>query len=91
MDGSTAKPAVRTDVRFGTSYPYNQDSSHHHALSHSSTLPLCSIFPSSSATATKKESFYSEKEDKDEQKEFETGPLSILMNSVKQNTQVDTR
>ncbi|CAM9230270.1 unnamed protein product, partial [Ectocarpus fasciculatus] len=28
------------------------------------------------------------KEDKDEQKEFETGPLSILMNSVKQNTQV---
>jgi hypothetical protein len=36
----------------------------------------------------KKESFYSVKEDKDEQKEFETGPLSILMNSVKQNTQV---
>ena len=36
----------------------------------------------------KKESFYSTKEDKDEQKEFETGPLSILMNSVKQNTQV---
>jgi hypothetical protein len=28
------------------------------------------------------------KEDKDEQKEFETGPLSILMQSVKQNTQV---
>ena len=36
----------------------------------------------------KKESFYSVKEDKDEQKEFETGPLSILMQSVKQNTQV---
>jgi small nuclear ribonucleoprotein D2 len=36
----------------------------------------------------KKESFYSVKEDKDEQKEFETGPLSILMHSVKQNTQV---
>lgn len=36
----------------------------------------------------KKESFFSVKEDKDEQKEFETGPLSILMNSVKQNTQV---
>lgn len=28
--------------------------------------------------------------DADEQKEFETGPLSILLNSVKQNTQVDT-
>lgn len=36
----------------------------------------------------KKESFFAVKEDKDEQKEFETGPLSILMNSVKQNTQV---
>lgn len=35
----------------------------------------------------KKEGFYSVKEDKDEQKEFETGPMSILMNSVKQNTQ----
>jgi len=37
----------------------------------------------------KKESFYSVKEDKDETKEFETGPLSILMQSVKQNTQVN--
>eukprot|EP01040_Poterioochromonas_malhamensis_P008821 gene8821-9556_t len=27
-------------------------------------------------------------EERDEQKEFETGPLSILMQSVKQNTQV---
>jgi hypothetical protein len=36
----------------------------------------------------KKDSFFSVKEDKDEQKEFETGPLSILMQSVKQNTQV---
>lgn len=36
-----------------------------------------------------KESFYSVKVDKDEEKEFETGPLSILMHSVKQNTQVD--
>lgn len=27
-------------------------------------------------------------EEKDEQKEFETGPLSVLMQSVKQNTQV---
>jgi hypothetical protein len=27
-------------------------------------------------------------EDKDEQKEFETGPMSVLMHSVKQNTQV---
>jgi hypothetical protein len=32
--------------------------------------------------------FFSVKEDKDEQKEFETGPLSVLMQSVKQNTQV---
>lgn len=32
--------------------------------------------------------FYSTKEDKDEQKEFETGPMSVLMQSVKQNTQV---
>ncbi len=55
----------------------------------SSTFCTCSILCSSSATATKKESFYSEKEEKDEQKEFETGPLSILMNSVKQNTQVN--
>ena len=38
--------------------------------------------------ADKKESFYSVKEDKDENKEFETGPMSILMQSVKQNTQV---
>jgi small nuclear ribonucleoprotein D2 len=38
--------------------------------------------------AGKKDSFYAEKEEKDEQKEFETGPLSILMTSVKQNTQV---
>lgn len=36
-----------------------------------------------------KGSFYSEKVDKDEEKEFETGPLSILMHSVKQNTQVN--
>lgn len=36
----------------------------------------------------KKEPFYSIKEDKDEQKEFETGPLSVLMHSVKHNTQV---
>jgi hypothetical protein len=36
----------------------------------------------------KKEAFYSVKEDKDEQKEFETGPLSVLMQSVQQNTQV---
>jgi small nuclear ribonucleoprotein D2 len=35
-----------------------------------------------------KESFFSVKVDKDEEKEFETGPLSILMHSVKQNTQV---
>lgn len=28
------------------------------------------------------------KEDRDEQKEFETGPLSVLMQSVKNNTQV---
>eukprot|EP01039_Chlorochromonas_danica_P006489 gene6487-7154_t len=27
-------------------------------------------------------------EERDEQKEFETGPLSVLMQSVKQNTQV---
>lgn len=27
-------------------------------------------------------------EEKDEQAEFETGPLSVLMQSVKQNTQV---
>lgn len=39
----------------------------------------------------KKEPFFSVKEDKDEQKEFETGPLSILMQSVKQNTQVSER
>ena len=38
--------------------------------------------------ADKKETFWSVKEDKDEQKEFETGPLSVLMHSVKQNTQV---
>ena len=38
--------------------------------------------------STKKEAFYSIKEDKDEQKEFETGPLSVLMQSVQQNTQV---
>ena len=35
-----------------------------------------------------KGSFFSEKEDKDEQQEFETGPMSILMQSVKMNTQV---
>lgn len=28
-------------------------------------------------------------EERDEQKEFETGPLSVLMQSVKQNSQVD--
>lgn len=28
------------------------------------------------------------KEDKDEQKEFETGPMSVLVHSVKNNTQV---
>jgi hypothetical protein len=39
-------------------------------------------------SAAGKGSFYSEKVDKDEEKEFETGPLSILMHSVKQNTQV---
>jgi len=27
-------------------------------------------------------------EEKDEQKEFETGPMSVLMQSVKNNTQV---
>jgi hypothetical protein len=27
-------------------------------------------------------------EERDEQKEFETGPLSVLLQSVKQNTQV---
>ena len=32
--------------------------------------------------------FYSSKEDKDEKEEFETGPLSVLMQSVKNNTQV---
>ena len=32
--------------------------------------------------------YYAKKEDKDELKEFETGPLSVLMQSVKQNTQV---
>ena len=41
------------------------------------------------SSAAGKGSFYSEKVDKDEEKEFETGPLSILMHSVKQNTQVD--
>jgi hypothetical protein len=40
------------------------------------------------SSAAGKGSFYSEKVDKDEEKEFETGPLSILMHSVKQNTQV---
>mmetsp|Transcript_17318 Transcript_17318/g.28967 ORF Transcript_17318/g.28967 Transcript_17318/m.28967 type:complete len:112 (-) Transcript_17318:94-429(-) len=35
-----------------------------------------------------KESFYSVKVDKDEEKEFETGPLSILWRSVKENNQV---
>jgi small nuclear ribonucleoprotein D2 len=35
-----------------------------------------------------KESFYSVKVDKDEEKEFETGPLSILWQSVKENNQV---
>lgn len=43
------------------------------------------------SSAAGKGSFYSEKVDKDEEKEFETGPLSILMHSVKQNTQVDNR
>ena len=33
-------------------------------------------------------SFYSVKVDKDEEKEFETGPLSILWHSVKENNQV---
>jgi hypothetical protein len=41
------------------------------------------------STVAKKEAFYSVKEDKDEQKEFETGPLSVLMQSVQQNTQVN--
>jgi hypothetical protein len=40
------------------------------------------------SSVAKKEAFYSIKEDKDEQKEFETGPLSVLMQSVQQNTQV---
>ena len=40
------------------------------------------------SSIAKKEAFYSIKEDKDEQKEFETGPLSVLMQSVQQNTQV---
>ena len=39
-------------------------------------------------SSDKKDAFYSVKEDKDEAKEFETGPLSVLMYSVKQNTQV---
>ena len=34
------------------------------------------------------EEFYASKEDKDEREEFETGPLSVLMQSVKNNTQV---
>ena len=38
--------------------------------------------------AAAKESFYSVKVDKDEEKEFETGPLSILWQSVKENNQV---
>ena len=32
--------------------------------------------------------YYTTKEDKDEKEEFETGPLSVLMQSVKNNTQV---
>ena len=32
--------------------------------------------------------FYEQKKDTEEQTEFETGPMSILMQSVKQNTQV---
>jgi hypothetical protein len=46
--------------------------------------------PNSNSAVAKKEAFYSIKEDKDEQKEFETGPLSVLMQSVQQNTQVNT-
>lgn len=32
--------------------------------------------------------FSTQYEERDEQKEFETGPLSVLMQSVRQNTQV---
>lgn len=35
-----------------------------------------------------KDDFYQTKEDKDEKEEFETGPLSVLMQSVKNNMQV---
>jgi len=51
-------------------------------------LPINFIRNNFFSSSDKKESFYSIKEDKDEQKEFETGPMSILMQSVKQNTQV---
>ena len=36
----------------------------------------------------KESSFWSVKEDKDEAKEFETGPMSVLLQSVKSNSQV---
>lgn len=35
-----------------------------------------------------KDEYYATKEEKDEAQEFETGPLSVLMQSVKNNTQV---
>lgn len=49
---------------------------------------ILTISPCDGSSVAKKEAFYSIKEDKDEQKEFETGPLSVLMQSVQQNTQV---
>lgn len=49
---------------------------------------ILTISPYNDSSVAKKEAFYSIKEDKDEQKEFETGPLSVLMQSVQQNTQV---